>query len=223
MTQIYLVRHAEAEGNVKRLFQGHIDADVSARGEEQLARLAARLADVPFDALYASPLKRAYKTAEAINSRHHLPIVTDAELMEINGGCFEGRPWMKLPALFPQENDAWENRPWEFAPEGGEPMRHVFARMREAVGAIARKWAGHTVCVVSHGCAIRNFLCYAHGWPIERLNDVQWCDNTAVSLAEYDAGGHVRLLLENDASHLDESVSTFATQDWWRVTSGGDA
>ena len=36
MTEIYLVRHCEAMGNVKRLFQGSTDLDISETGEKQL-------------------------------------------------------------------------------------------------------------------------------------------------------------------------------------------
>ena len=218
MTRIYLVRHAEAEGNVMRIFQGHIDADISPRGALQLQRLSERFARTAFDAVVASPLRRAYKTAEALNSRHGLYIRTDNALMEINGGCFEGQPWERLPALYPALHDAWENRPWDFEPKNGESMRHVYARMRDALAALAKAHAGGAVCVVSHGCAIRNYLCFAHGWPIERLGDVPWCDNTAVSVIDYDDGGKPHIIEENDASHLDESVSTFATQDWWHPT-----
>lgn len=216
MTRIYLIRHAEAEGNVKRLFQGHIDADISQNGEKQLIRLAERFADIHLDALYASPLRRAYKTAQAVDSAQHLPIITDEGLMEINGGQWEGKPWAKLPELYPEENEAWENAPWNFAPKGGEPMRHVYDRMWETVCRIAREHPGQTVGVTSHGCAIRNFLCRAHGWQIERLNDVSWCDNTAVSIVEFPQDGTAILRLENDASHLDGELSTFAKQDWWR-------
>ncbi len=216
MTRIYLVRHAEAEGNRKRIFQGHIDADVSEMGRKQLVRLAERFSAIHLDALYSSPLRRAYKTAEAVNSTEHLPIFTDKDLMEIDGGCWEGNPWGRMAELFPKDNDAWENHPWDFAPEGGEPMRHVYERMWRAVGAIAARHPGKTVGIVSHGCAIRNYLCRVHGWPIERLNDVAWCDNTAVSIVDYADDGGAELKLENDASHLDGGLSTFARQTWWK-------
>ncbi|ADU25611.1 histidine phosphatase family protein [Ethanoligenens harbinense] len=216
MTRIYLIRHAEAEGNLRRIFQGHTDADISTNGQRQLERLSERFEPVHLDALYASPLKRAYKTAQAVDAVRHLPIITLEGLMEINGGCWEGKPWAKLPALYPQDNDAWENRPWDFAPAGGEPMRQVYARMWETLGGIARRHPGKTVGVASHGCAIRNYLCQAHGWPIERLGEVGWCDNTAVSIIEYREGGQVTITMENDASHLDDELSTVAKQDWWR-------
>ena len=63
MTRLYLVRHAQAQGNVEKTFQGSIDAPLSALGMEQLERLAERFADMPFDVIYSSPLARAYQTA----------------------------------------------------------------------------------------------------------------------------------------------------------------
>ena len=92
MTTLYLVRHCEAEGNTARVFQGSIDRDISPNGQKQLDRLAERFRDVPLAAVYSSPLLRAYKTAQAVNRYHGLPIVTDDRLKEINGGVWEGLP-----------------------------------------------------------------------------------------------------------------------------------
>ena len=94
-------------------------------------------------------------------------------------------------------------------------MREVFARMAEVLTEIAAAHPNGTVAVASHGCAIRNALCWAKGWPIERLNEVAWCDNTGVSVLRFDEGG-VQLLQENDNSHLSENISTFAKQTWWK-------
>lgn len=223
MTRILLVRHCEAEGNHKRVFQGHTDAAVSENGRRQLELLALRCRNMDIGAMYSSPLRRAYETAQAINEYHHLPIRTDAGLIEIDGGVWEGKPWEKLPELYPDDAKAWNARPWDFAPEGGEPMRHVYARIWDAVTGIVKQNPGKTVCVTSHGCAIRNFLCRAMGKPIEELNDVDWCDNTAISIVDFDEQLRPEIVLLNDASHLTEEVSTFAKQEWWKPEyRGGD-
>ena len=94
MTTIYLVRHCETKGNRQRLFQGHIDMDISEAGVQQLARLAERFRTVPLDAVYSSPLLRAMRTAQAVNRYHDLPIHQDARLIEINGGSWEGPHWI---------------------------------------------------------------------------------------------------------------------------------
>ena len=61
-----MVRHCEALGNVKRLFQGSTDLDISETGEKQLEYLKRRFEEIKLDRVYTSPLIRAYKTALAI-------------------------------------------------------------------------------------------------------------------------------------------------------------
>ena len=86
MTRIILIRHCEAEGNIKRVFQGHTDADISENGRKQLDLLRLRCRNMQIDAIYSSPLKRAYQTAEAINSFRNLTVQIHEDLIEINGG-----------------------------------------------------------------------------------------------------------------------------------------
>lgn len=142
MTTIYLVRHCEAMGNINRIFQGHTDEEISENGRMQLERLAERFRGIHLDAVYSSPLKRAYHTAEAVNRYHRLPIHTDGRLMEINGGHWEEKPWEALPELYPSEWEDWSERPWRFEAEGGEPMREVYRRMAEALTDIAAAHPG---------------------------------------------------------------------------------
>ena len=215
MTKIYLVRHAEAAGNKQRFFQGHMDGKVSENGRAQLERLSKRFETIHLDALYSSPLSRAVETAKAVNSGSGLEIVTDDRLMEINGGVFEGVAWAELPVRFPEEAERWSLRPWEFAPENGEAMTHVMARMQQMLEDIGRRHEGGTVGAVSHGCAIRAALCAVMHGDILRLNDVDWCDNTAVTLLIWE-DGRLRLEWANDNSHLDNDTSTLAHQRWWR-------
>lgn len=156
------------------------------------------------------------KTAQAANRHYGLEIKLDARLAEIHGGCWEGKRWGDFPALYPQESYLWNQEPWKFHPDGGESMAEVYSRIWEAATEIAARHFGQSVLIASHGCAIRNLLCHAHGWPIERLNDVDWCDNTAISVIVFDRSMQPEILLENDSSHLAEHLSTFAKQSWWR-------
>lgn len=214
-TTLYLVRHCEAAGNIGRVFQGHIDAEISENGARQLDRLAERFRAIPLDIVYTSPLIRARRTAEAVNRWHGLPLITDDALKEINGGAWEGVPWAQLPERYPQESEHWIKSPWAFQPPDGEAMADVYDRMAQVLTRLAADHPGKTIAAVSHGCAIRNALCWAKGWPITELNAIAWCDNTAVSVLEF-TDGQPRVVLENDNSHLDDTTSTFQKQRWWR-------
>lgn len=221
MTQIYLIRHAEAEGNFKRICQGSYDADLSENGLRQLELLKERCRRYPFTAVYSSPQIRAYKTAQAANFYHDLPITKVSGLREIHVGHWEGQKWDDIPTLFKAENDDWNDKPWRFAPEGGETMKQVYERIWDAVLGIVKENVGGTVCIASHGCAIRNFLCRARGLSIEHLNEMGWAENTSVSLINFDDQLKPRIEYEYDASHLDESTSTISKQSWWKDSEKG--
>ena len=56
MTRIYLIRHAEAEGNLYRLSHGQYNSTVTPRGYRQHAALCRRSRDLPIEAVYDSDL-----------------------------------------------------------------------------------------------------------------------------------------------------------------------
>jgi broad specificity phosphatase PhoE len=216
MTRLYVVRHAEAEANKLRYFNGHIDGDVSENGQVQLERLKERCKAIDFDRVYSSPLLRAYKTAQAANADHGLPIATLDGLKEIYGGRWEGECFDDIPSLFPEENRVWVEQPWLFAPQGGETMRQVYDRIWDTMLGIVKENIGLRVLVASHGCAIRNFICRAAGRPLEQLNDVEWFENTSISIVDFDEGLSPHVVCVNDASHLTLDTMTLANQDWWK-------
>ncbi len=89
MTTIYLIRHAEAEGNLYRIAQGQANSSITDRGERQIQALARRFADIPIDAVYASDLYRTCATASAIYKPKGLPLHRRRDLREICVGVWE--------------------------------------------------------------------------------------------------------------------------------------
>lgn len=215
-TKIILVRHCEARGNVDRVFQGHWNGDITDNGIIQLEHLSLRMRDFPFDYLYSSPLRRTVATARACNTYYHKPIHIIQNVIEINGGEWEGKKFASFPQDFPEAARYWAQEPWNFVAPGGESMQSVYNRMRDTVSMLARRHQGKRICIVSHGCAIRNFLCFAKGWELDRIDQVDWCDNTGISVAEFDEDFNISLLLENDSAHLPSERATLAKQSWWK-------
>ena len=93
MTTLYLIRHAEAEGNLYRRIHGQFDTNVTPNGRRQIAALARRFAAVPVDAVYASDLTRTQTTAQAIAAPQGLPL--RAGLPGDQPGCLGG-PGLRL-------------------------------------------------------------------------------------------------------------------------------
>lgn len=68
--RILIVRHGETDCNVQGIIQGQLETDLNAVGREQARRVAKTLAAEHIDEVYASPLRRAHDTADAIVAAH---------------------------------------------------------------------------------------------------------------------------------------------------------
>lgn len=103
--KLYLIRHGETVDNVAGLYAGVRDSALTVHGVEQANRLGNYFAQngVKISHIFASPLTRAFKTAEAIqiaqdvagskDSTTGLEIVKVDELMEQSFGFYEGKPF----------------------------------------------------------------------------------------------------------------------------------
>ena len=221
MTTIYLIRHAEAEGNLYRRIQGHWNGQVTPRGQQQIDALAERFRDVPIDAVWSSDLQRTKDTAGAILKYHDLQLETTPRLREANLGVWEGRPWGDVEYESPEQMYYFNHDPAKWSIPQCEHFPEVQARMRAVLAEIAARYDGQTVAVVSHGVAIRSFLASALGVKSEQIDTLPHGDNTAVACLRYD-GGALTVEYYNDASHLPEELSTFGRQTWWK-NKGADA
>lgn len=202
-TLIYIIRHAESRGNTDGVFHGHSNGVVSEAGQEQLRLLERRFSDIHIDVIYSSPLLRTLQTAKAVRSGRDIEIIEMKELIEINGGKWEGMCWEEIIRVYPDEFRKWREQPWKFSPPGGETMTDIRERAVLAVGKIVGENEGKKVAVVTHSCFIRNFLCFAKRLPIEKLNTVDWCGNTGITVVRYE-NGEITSINENDISHLNE-------------------
>lgn len=204
-TTVYVVRHCEALGNLTGRFQGHVDSDISETGALQLKFLAKRFENVELDAVYASPLTRADKTAHSVADAKGLPVITRQELIELNVGDLENLPLADFKNKQKKWYDIWVNYPWDFRAPNGESMREIYERIWNAVLKIARENEGKTVLVASHGCAIRNLLCRLLFGDIEKMNEIGIGNNTSVSKLIFN-GEEVTVEYFADSSHLPEEA-----------------
>lgn len=208
MTRMILVRHCQAEGNLKRFFQGRIDTDITPLGAKQTAQTAELLSNEPIDVIYSSPKLRAMKTAQGINIYHEVGIITDDRLVEINAGEWEGVLLTDIERLYPEQYGNWKNEPSVFHAPGGESMKEVYDRVRQALIDIADKNRGKTVCVVSHGCAIMNMMCFLHRLGVEDIKQITLGPNASVNVAVFDDELVPEVIIDGYAEHLQEGYST---------------
>ena len=201
MTTIYLIRHAEAEGNLYRIAQGQANSLLTDRGRQQVRALARRFQDVPVDAVYASDLCRTCATAGAVCGPKKLPLHRRRDLREICVGAWEHKTWGQIAREDPEQLENFSHRLHLWRVEGAETPQQVQARMLAALRDIAAENPGKTVAVFSHGCAIRLTLAALQGIPLEELGSTPTGTNTAVSLLRAE-GGQLRVEYRDDAGHL---------------------
>lgn len=223
MTSIYLVRHAQAEGNLAKRFQGHTDTPLTPLGLEQARLVGERFSATSLDAVYTSPLTRTRQTAEAIAKAHGLTPIIEPGLIEIHGGGMEDLSFEELSQRYPVEFEQFDRYPHLFQGiDGGESVLSVYERMVATVGQIVKRHPEETVVLVTHGCAIRCYLCFARAFPLERLGETDWGGNTGVSHVTYH-NGKVLLHRANDITHLEGAPRPPVPPDEEQVDPQGEA
>ena len=162
---LILVRHGETETNRLGKIQGVSQAPLNERGLDQAAAAARALADEKPFALYASPLRRAVQTAEAIASRTGVGVVIEHGLIEMDVGEFEGLTGRQLRERFPDVMRSWDEDAYNTVMPGGESLADVSERAWGTVGRLAEVHADETVVAVTHNFTIQMVLCTALGMP----------------------------------------------------------
>lgn len=209
--RLLLVRHGVTTWNREGRFQGHRDAPLADEGRLEASLLARRLADRGADAprrIVSSPLSRALDTARALvaalnDGGAQVRVETDARLMEIGQGEWEGHTHRELAVTDAARYAAWRARAGEEQPPGGETIEEALARVSAALDALAAdgEWP---VCIVSHGGILR--LAARHLLALEgRRAWAMDVDNASLSALTQQPDGAAagwRLEAWNDTAHL---------------------
>ncbi|MBC7545389.1 MAG: histidine phosphatase family protein [Candidatus Sericytochromatia bacterium] len=186
---LLLIRHGQTPYNAEGRAQGWLDIPLSPLGYLQAEATAERLAEQQIDALYSSPLNRAYATALAIGRPHGLVPRAMPGLREVHTGALTGRTWPEAEALFPEAIAAYRTaeaanphpRHREYIP-GWEPIAAFLGRIWEATQAIVDAHPGQRAAVVCHGGVLNALL--THVMSGLQGTETPWSyrhDNVAVS------------------------------------------
>ena len=213
MTELYLIRHAQAEGNRYRMMQGRWDGDVTPLGYRQIEALACSFAARRIDAVWSSDLYRASETAKGLIKAHeNLSIQYDDRLREIDQGPWTTAFFGDLLHDSREDIDRFMHESDKWHIDGAETFADVAERGYAAISDIARANEGKSVAVVSHGITIRCILWKITGAPINDVAALPICWNTAFCRLIYDDGRfYVKEI--NNCEHL----SHLPKQSWDRT------
>ena len=152
--EVYIIRHGKTDWNKECRFQGARDIPLNEEGREAARKLGQRLKNIHFDAVFCSPLSRAYETACIVAGGAQ----KNALLIEISFGEFEGVP-------FDQWMDTDEPRKYFFKeparyvpPKGGETFTSGMERGAEFIHTVLeplyKENPSARVMVVAHGAIL---------------------------------------------------------------------
>jgi broad specificity phosphatase PhoE len=177
---LYYVRHGETDWNFERRLQGQHDIPLNELGRGQATRCGEILRDLfaehgrePTDFDYvSSPLGRARETMERLRGGLGLEpddYRTDARLMEMSFGRWEGFTFAELQANEAEALAAREQDKWGFVLPGGESYAQLMVRVRA--------WYESVTCdsvVAAHGGVYRALVAHLGFEPKETasLGDV---------------------------------------------------
>lgn len=204
-TTIYLIRHGECAGNREGLFRGRFDFPLNDTGAEQARSLARELTGVNFDAVYTSPLARAWATAQKLCDGRGIEPVAEEGFNNIDLGQWEGKPKSEIAEKFPAEFRLWRTEPEKLRLEDAETLDEVQNRAVKALATIVEKRGGETIGVVTHRAVLKPLIAGLLGIPAPYF----WKllpETASYSIIEHTPARGFALTLFNHTKHLKEFV-----------------
>ena len=159
---LVLVRHGQSEWNLKNLFTGWKDVDLTDTGvgEARVAGQRLKAKSLRFDRAFTSDLKRAQRTLDLIleeMGQSAIPITRNLALNERDYGDLVGMNKDDARRKWGDEQVLQWRRSYDIAPPGGESLKDTVARtlpyyVQEILPAVLR---GERTIVAAHGNSLR--------------------------------------------------------------------
>ena len=161
---LVLVRHGQSEWNLKNLFTGWKNPDLTPVGIEEAKKAGHELKKlgISFDKAFTSGLKRAQDTCDIVLKELglELPVVKDIQLNERDYGDLSGLNKAEAAKKWGDEQVMIWRRSFDTPPPGGESLKDTLARVlpyycQEILPCVLR---GERTVVVAHGNSLRALL-----------------------------------------------------------------
>jgi 2,3-bisphosphoglycerate-dependent phosphoglycerate mutase len=159
---LVLVRHGQSDWNLKNLFTGWRDVDLTEKGVAEAREAGRKLKaqGIKFDVAFTSVLKRAQRTLDLMLTelgQTTIPVFKDQALNERDYGDLVGLNKDDARKKWGEEQVHIWRRSYDVAPPGGESLRDTAARVlpyyiREILPRVLR---GDRVLVSAHGNSLR--------------------------------------------------------------------
>jgi 2,3-bisphosphoglycerate-dependent phosphoglycerate mutase len=173
---LVLVRHGQSEWNLKNLFTGWKDPDLSPKGVEEAKAAGQRLKakGLKFDICFTSALTRAQHTLKLILAelgQTGLPETRDQALNERDYGELTGLNKDDARKKWGEEQVQIWRRSFDVPPPGGESLKDTLARSLPYYMHMIQPHVldGKTVLVAAHGNSLRSLIMAIEGLTPEQI------------------------------------------------------
>ena len=159
---LVLVRHGQSDWNLKNLFTGWRDVDLTEKGVAEAHEAGRKLKaqGIKFDVAFTSALKRAQRTLDLMLTelgQTTIPIFKDQALNERDYGDLVGLNKDDARKKWGEEQVHIWRRSYDVAPPGGESLKDTLARALPyyVTDILPRVLRGERVLVAAHGNSLR--------------------------------------------------------------------
>src|SRR5665213_2402075 len=159
---LVLVRHGQSDWNLKNLFTGWRDVDLTEKGVAEAREAGRKLKaqGITFNTAFTSALKRAQRSLDLILAemgQSKIPVFKDRALNERDYGDLSGLNKDEARKKWGEEQVHIWRRSYDVAPPGGESLKDTLARtlpyyLTEIQPRVLR---GERVLVAAHGNSLR--------------------------------------------------------------------
>ena len=151
------------------------------QGRSQAEGVAARLATVPIQAIYSSPLERTLETAAPLAARLGLEVQVSPAFTEIDYGEWTGMSSAELHIS--PEWQAYSRLRSTSPPPGGESILDIQQRTSTELERLCALHPNQAIAIFSHGDPIRAVLMHSLGMSCDLLHRIQ-VDPASISIIQ---------------------------------------
>jgi len=197
---IYLVRHGETNWNRLKMWQGNSDIPLNEFGCRQAEATAKVFENCVIDAVYSSPLSRAYETAEIIANSLNLELTVIDNLREGKIELWNGKKTEEVLSKFKNEFEKWQTDPYAEI-NGLESLAEVQLRaVKTFKKIVTRHREDSNIVIVTHALWLKTLICWLLKMPVTENKRFK-IDNASINKVMFD-GKEFYLVSLNETWHL---------------------
>ena len=155
---LYVVRHGQTDGNIKRVIDGIKDIPLNNTGKQQAIDARKNISGIDFDIVFCSPLIRTRETMELL-TENKFPVQIEKQIIERDCGELMGRRFDEINL------DKYWNYYDDTIYDSVENIQDFFRRIHSFLDYLNKQFPDKTILLVTHGGVSKAIECYFNGIP----------------------------------------------------------